>query len=151
MRLRPLLAVCAGLVAVAGSAHALATRGAADRDRRSTAVVARTPADAGLRVTGRVRGLLYPGVRRRLRVRVTNRRRHPVIVTEVRAGVTRASRGCPRRTLALGRFRGRLRVGARRSRRLDLPARLRATAPDSCQAAVFRLGLRARAQRPGGR
>lgn len=151
MRPRPILLLAAVLTGVAGAAIPLGSW-SGDEDRRHAATVTQPPASkAGLRTSARVRGLLYPGVRRPLLVRISNLHRRAVTVTSLRVKVRRATQGCPRRSLRLSRFRGRTRVPARRRRVLRLRARLRPTAANACQDARFRLSVLARARETGQR
>jgi hypothetical protein len=143
---RPVLAL-AGLSGLVGASLALASGTPGDREGPASHLAERGASKPGLRVSARVRGRLYPGVRRPLVVSIRNRHRRAVTVRSVRVRVRRAPRGCPRRALRLGRFAGGLRVPARRRRVLRLRARLVARAANACQGARFGLRVRARARK----
>jgi hypothetical protein len=138
---RTLALAALGLVALAGAAHGVVITADVHPPRGEAAARSKQ----GLKVTGGVRGLLYPGVPRTLVLRVSNQLRRPVRVTSLKVRVRKVSRGCPKRYLAVRRFRGRPRVRARRTRRVRLRVMLPRAAPDSCQGAVFRLRYSARA------
>jgi hypothetical protein len=149
MRLRPLPLAVAGVTGLVCSGIALASGTTGDREGRGTHHADRVAPEPGLRVSARVRGRLYPGVRRPLLVTIGNRHRRVVTVTSVRVRVRRAPRGCPRRTVRLSRFAGRVRVPPRRRRVLRLRARMVPRAANACQGARF--ALRAWARAGGGR
>jgi hypothetical protein len=93
---------------------------------------------------------LYPGGKRPLRVKISNRSRFPIKVTRIRIRVKRdrTHAACPpRRYVRKTRLRKPIRVARRRSRRVRLAIRLRYKAPDACQGAVFPLRLRGTAVR----
>jgi len=117
----------------------------ADRDNAAAETARHDTPRKAIRARARVRGLLYPGLRRPLVVRVRNLRGSPTAVRRVRVRVRRASRHCPRRSLRLSRFRGWVRIKAHRTQRLRLRARMAFTAPDRCQGARYRLRVRVRA------
>src|SRR5262249_21652717 len=91
-----------------------------------------------LRVSGHVVGL-FPGAKRKLRVRISNRSRRALTVTALRVRVSPGRRKCPPKALSVGRFRHRLVVPGKSSRRVTLSVALRASAPDACQRARFPL------------
>jgi hypothetical protein len=144
MGYRPLVLLVLALATVAGAAHALA---GAKATSPGTAAAAAVDGQSGLRVHARVRGLLYPGVRRPLVLRVSNPAGRRAVVLRARVRVRRASRGCPRGSLRLQRFRGKLHVRPRGRRTLRLRARMKRTAPDACQGAGYRLRVRTRVWR----
>jgi len=94
-------------------------------------------------IKGDARGL-YPGRRARLAVTVSNRNDFAIRVTSIRVRVGNAT-GCARTNLAVGNFRGTLRVGAKRKRRVWLPIAMRRSAPDACMGARFKLTYSGRA------
>jgi len=100
----------------------------------------------GFTLAGHVKGL-YPGARRRLVIVVRNRGRRPLRVRSVTTRVRDASAGCSGRNLRVSRFRGRVRVRARRSRRIAVSVRMLPESPAACQGAIFPLVFRGRATR----
>jgi hypothetical protein len=103
----------------------------------------------GLRVSGHVTDL-YPGARKRMRVKVSNPFDHAVKVRSVRARVRAVSRRlCSRGSLVVSRSRRPLSIPAHRARRVWLGVFMRAEARDSCQGAKFKLRFRTSASRSG--
>jgi hypothetical protein len=97
-------------------------------------------------LTGSVGGL-YPGASRRLVIVVRNRDRTSLRVRSITTRVRDAKPGCRAGNLRVSAFRGRLRVGAGRSRRVAVRARMPSDSPSACQGAVFPLVFRGRATR----
>jgi hypothetical protein len=93
---------------------------------------------------------LYPGGKRPLRVKISNRSRFPIKVTRIRIRVKRdrTHAACPpRKYVRKTRLRRPMRVGPRSSRRVRLAIKLRYKAPNACQGAVFPLRLHGTAVR----
>jgi hypothetical protein len=88
-------------------------------------------------IKGHVGGL-YPGRRKHFALTVSNRNGFPIRVTSIRVRVVNAA-GCARSNLVVGSFRGSLRVGAKRKRRVWLPITMRRGATDVCIGARFKL------------
>jgi hypothetical protein len=103
---------------------------------------------SGFTIKGRIGGL-YPGVHRRLVIVLRNRGRRPIVVRSVTTRVRRARPGCPGRYVHVSRFRGRVRVRGRASRRIRVRIWLVPGTPSACQGAVFRLAFRGRATSAG--
>jgi hypothetical protein len=106
----------------------------------------------GFYMRARVQGL-FPGARRPLHLRIRNPNRFAIKVTEVRVHIRRDLRRprCrPRRYLRATRLREPVRVPANsiRRTRTRLAIRMKASAPDACQRAVFPLRLKGKAVRP---
>lgn len=97
-------------------------------------------------IEGNVAGL-YPGAGERLRLTLRNRSRRVAIVRRVGARVGDAGPGCPRSYLKTKARHLRLHMPAHSVRRVGLPTRLRAAAPDACQQVGFPLRYRARVVR----
>jgi hypothetical protein len=97
-------------------------------------------------LSGHVSGL-YPGARRRLTIVIRNHSRRPLRIRSVTARVRDAGPACRGRNLRISRFRGRLRLRARRARRIAVTVLMRPDAPDACQGARFPLVFRGRATR----
>jgi hypothetical protein len=98
-------------------------------------------------------GGLFPGASRPLRLRIRNPNRFAIKVTEVKVQIRRDPRrpGCyPRRYLRATRLREPMRVPAKgiRRTRTRLEIRMRVSAPDACQNAIFPLRIKAKAVRP---
>lgn len=137
-----LLLLVAGLAGLAATADALVRSGS----RGDAPSTARWRAShGGLRVSARVQGLLYPGARLPVIVRIENRWRRPLTIRRARVWVERAPLGCSPASLRFGVFRGYIPLPARGVRRLLLSADMLASAGSACQGAGFRLGARARA------
>jgi hypothetical protein len=106
-----------------------------------------TPAsESGFHMRARARGL-FPGARRPVRLRITNPNRFAIEVTKVRVRIRRDPKhpGChPRRYLRATRLGDSVTVPARgvRRTRTRVTIRMRVSAPDACQRAVFPLRLR---------
>jgi hypothetical protein len=97
-------------------------------------------------------GGLFPGAKRPLRLRIRNPNRFAIKVTKVRVRIRRDLKhpGCyPRRYLRATRLREPVRVSAKNIRRTRtrLKIRMRMSAPDACQRAVFPLRLKGKAVR----
>jgi hypothetical protein len=92
-------------------------------------------------------GGLFPGAEKRLVIAVHNRSRRSLRVRSITTRVRDGKRGCSAGNLRVSAFRGRLRVGAGRSRRVAVRVRMLPTAPAACQGAVFPLAFRGRATR----
>jgi hypothetical protein len=98
-------------------------------------------------------GGLFPGARRPLRLRIRNPSRFAIKVTKVRVQIRRdlsRPRCYPRRYLRATRLREPVRVPAESMRRTRtrLEIRMKVSAPDACQHAVFPLRIRAKAVSP---
>jgi hypothetical protein len=106
----------------------------------------------GFSMRARVGGL-FPGARRSLHLRIRNPNGFPIKVTKVTVHIRRDLRRprCrPRRYLRATRLRDPVRVPAKsiRRTRTRVAIRMKASAPDACQRAVFALRLKGRAVRP---
>jgi hypothetical protein len=101
---------------------------------------------SGLVVTGSIKGL-YPGVRKRLRLKVRNRLAVRMKLTSLTVLVRDGRWNCRGANVRVGRFRGGLLLPPRRRRAVTLVISMPKTAPDPCQGAVFKLVFRARAVR----
>jgi hypothetical protein len=100
----------------------------------------------GFALSGHVSGLL-PGERRQLVITARNRGRTPLLVRSVVTQVHDASAACSGRNLQVSRFRGRLRLKGRGSRRIVVSVWLSTATPSACQGAVFHLSFQGRATR----
>jgi hypothetical protein len=89
---------------------------------------------------------LAPGARSTLRLVIRNPWRRGIHVRAVTVRVDPSGRPCPVTTVRIARFRGDFFVRARSSRRLQLAARLRRSAPAACAGAVFPLAFSGRAR-----
>jgi hypothetical protein len=132
------LALVVAAVLVLTAAGALGSLGHGKRKHSKSAFTMR----------GHVSGL-YPGARKRLSIVVRNRSRRALRVRSISTRVRPARRGCGARNVRVARFRGRLRVGPHRSRRVSVAIRMLRSAPQACQKATFRLQFRGRAVRAG--
>jgi hypothetical protein len=102
-------------------------------------------------VNGRIRGTvtgLYPGVRRRIAVRIHNDFGQSVIVVRLRTRVKDASPACGRRYLKAKRVSRPRTIPPQANRRIAVRVRLvrvrlLRSAPDACQGATFPLRFRA--------
>jgi hypothetical protein len=107
----------------------------------------RTPAGDGLATTartphfvvkGKVKGL-YPGSSKPLKLRVTNPNDGPITVKLVTVKVRSTTVACPSSAVKATKFKGNKRVGAHRTTKIKVKIRMKATTPDTCQGARFRL------------
>jgi hypothetical protein len=107
----------------------------------------RTPAGDGLAtaaraphftVKGKVKGL-YPGSSKALKLRVTNPNDAPITVKLVTVKVRSTTVACPSSAVKATKFKGNKRVGAHRTTKIKVKIRMKATTPDACQGARFRL------------
>jgi hypothetical protein len=137
-----LLALVATLLAAAATADALVNSQSGDAGRTTAA---KHRSHHSLRLSARVEGLLYPGVRRPVTVRVRNGLRRPLTIRRARVWVARAPRGCSTRSLRFDVFRGYLPLPARGVRRLSLTVWMLPTAETACQGGRYTLKARARA------
>jgi hypothetical protein len=134
------LGPAAGVVASAVVAATALTGAAATGSLGS----GRAPVGSGFTLRGHVGGL-YPGASKRLVVAVHNRSRRPLRIRSITTRVRAARRGCGARNVRVSSFRGRVRVGAGRTRRVAVRVRMLSTSPPACQGAVFPLVFRGRA------
>ena len=107
----------------------------------------RTPAGDGLASTsrtprftvkGKVKGL-YPGSSKPLTLRITNPNAAPIAVKLVTVKVRSTTVSCPSSAVKATKFHGNKRIGAHRTAKVKLKIRMKATTPDACQGARFRL------------
>jgi hypothetical protein len=137
-----LLALLAGVFAAAATADALV---GGEHAGSTPAAAKRHLSHHGLRVSARVEGLLYPGARLPVTVRVANRWRRPLTIRRARVWVERAPAGCSPASLQFDVFRGYVALPARKVRRLTLSVAMLPWAQSACQGGVYRLKARARA------
>ena len=100
----------------------------------------------GFTLSGHVSGIL-PGEQRQLVITARNRGRTPLLVRSVVTHVHDPSTACSGENLQVSKFRGRLRLGARESRRIAVSVSMSTATPSACQGAVFRLSFQGRATR----
>jgi hypothetical protein len=131
------------LLALAGVAYADLSRSGSP-PRGGASISASGGRGSRLAISGHVNGL-FPGARKRLRLRVKNRLPVAVVLHSIKTAVSDAGPGCARSNLAVGRYRGSLRIEAHRSRRVRVRVAMSGGAPDPCQGARFPLRYRARA------
>ena len=79
--------------------------------------------------------------------RINFRGRTPLLVRSVVTHVHDPSTACSGENLQVSKFRGRLRLGARESRRIAVSVSMSTATPSACQGAVFRLSFQGRATR----
>lgn len=113
----------------------------------------RTPAGDGLATTaraphftvkGKVKGL-YPGSSKPLKLRLTNPNDAPITVKLVTVKVRSTAVSCPSSAVKATKFKGNKRIGAHRTAKIKVKIRMKATTPDACQGAKFRLIYRGKA------
>lgn len=106
-----------------------------------------TPAGDGLATTartphfivkGKVKGL-YPGSSKPLKLRLTNPNDAPIAVKLVTVKVRSTTVSCPSSAIKATKFKGNKRIGAHRTAKIKVKIRMKATTPDACQGAKFRL------------
>ncbi|MGB7804597.1 MAG: hypothetical protein WBM72_03245 [Actinomycetota bacterium] len=107
----------------------------------------RTPAGDGLATTartphftvrGKVKGL-YPGSSKPLKLRLTNPNDAPISVKLVTVKARSTTVSCPSSAVKATKFKGNRRIGAHRTAKIKVKIRMKATTPDACQGAKFRL------------
>ena len=107
----------------------------------------RTPAGDGLATTartphftvkGKVKGL-YPGSSKPLKLRLTNPNDAPISVKLVTVKARSTTASCPSSAVKATKFKGNKRIGAHRTAKIKVRIRMKATTPDACQGAKFRL------------
>jgi len=107
----------------------------------------RTPAGDGLATTartphftvkGKVKGL-YPGSSKPLKLRLTNPNDAPISVKLVTVKARSTTVSCPSSAVKATKFKGNKRIGAHRTAKIKVRIRMKATTPDACQGAKFRL------------
>ena len=135
--MRRAIAAIAVLSLLAGAVAAYAELGVGD----STAK--RAGHRPAVRISGHVDGL-YPGVKTVLHAKARNRSHPPLRLVRVKTRVGSPTAACDRVVLRAKRIRPRIVIGAHHRRRLRIPVRLQASAPDACQGAAFPLRYRAR-------
>jgi hypothetical protein len=136
---RLILALAGGLAVVL--AFSLIAWAGGIRPRRE-----RAKSSSALIVTGSIKGL-YPGARKRLRLKIRNRLGVRMKLTSLTVAVRDGKWNCRGANVRIGRFRDRLLLPPRRRRAITLVVSMPKTAPDPCQGAVFRLAFKARAVR----
>jgi hypothetical protein len=151
MRTRRLRSALAGTATVAAAAVLASTAFVLAQDVPRDAPAIRDAGNSAKRKPALgVRGStsrLYPGGTARLRLKVTNRSRHPLKLRQLKVTVHDARPGCPGRLLRVKPFKTRAGVRARRSAIVKVRVTLSRDAPDACQGARFRLSYRVRATR----
>ncbi len=135
--MRRAIAAIAVLGLLAGAVAAYAELGVGDPAAK------RAGHRPAVRIRGHVDGL-YPGVKTVLHAKARNRSHRPLRLLRVKTRVGSPSAACDRVSLRAKRIRPRVVIGAHHRRRLRIPVRLRASAPDACQGAAFPLRYRAR-------
>ncbi len=135
-------AVLTGLVAVAAANGVLGSK----KPSQPPLLERQSPK---IQVKGKVKGL-YPGSTRTMKVKVANRSRQKVRLVSIRARRQAASAACSKKNVKAKRFKGRTRLPARSKVKVPLIVRMKPTAPDACQGALFPITFRARltGQRP---
>jgi hypothetical protein len=108
--------------------------------------ISRGTKGGGFTLSGHVSGFL-PGERRLLVITARNRGRTPLLVRSVVTHVHDPSAACSGGNLQVSKFRGRLRLDGRGSRRIVVTVSMSAASPSACQGAVFRLSFKGRATR----
>lgn len=99
-----------------------------------------------IRIRGRVWGL-YPGARKRFKVRVRNRTDRPQVVRAIRIKARRPGPGCRGKNVRVRNREGlEMRLGPHATRSVWLTARMIPDAADACQGERFRLIYRTRAK-----
>jgi hypothetical protein len=134
--------ILAGMAILVGAVVAYADL-ARPGDRDGTSPRASQQPDA-VAVKGHVKGL-YPGAQKTLRSRARNKAPYAVTLRSVKAKVKKAGPGCPRKAVSTKASRGQRTIPAHRSRRIAIRVKMKASAPDACQNATFRIRFRARA------
>jgi hypothetical protein len=120
-------------------AWATVSRGIPQKSPEEELFVAQLASSGGaFHARGQVGGL-YPGASRGLRLTVVNRSPSPLSVTSIRVSVGDANPGCGSATLVPTSFRGSVWIQAWNIKRLKLPVRMRLSAPDACQGALYPL------------
>jgi hypothetical protein len=99
-----------------------------------------------LHLSGHVKNL-YPGARKRIRVRVENRFDHPVRLRFLRGKARATSRRCSRHNLTIGHSRRHPWIPSHGSRPVRFRIGMRARAPNACQGVSFPLHFTAKAGR----
>jgi hypothetical protein len=89
-------------------------------------------------VKGKVKGL-YPGSSKPLKLRLTNPNDAPIAVKIVTVKVRSTTVSCPSSAIKATKFKGTKRIGAHRTAKIKVKIRMKATTPDACQGAKFRL------------
>jgi hypothetical protein len=140
------LTLAAVLASGAVASATLLGGGGGDRSGDFGALPASAKVSSDLRVHGRIKGL-YPGARKRLRVRVRNTYPRHARVRLVRTSVRSAGPDCSRANLHVrGNPRTRW-IPAHSKILIRLRVRMSASAPDACQGATWPLRYRVRVER----
>lgn len=100
-----------------------------------------------LRISGHAENL-YPGASGQLRLRLKNPHPFKIVVRKIKVRVGDGAPGCAAAYLTVPRYKGRIRIRAKRRKRFALRATMSPAAPHSCQNARFPLTFRGRAVRP---
>ncbi|MDX6588670.1 MAG: hypothetical protein QOI31_3143 [Solirubrobacterales bacterium] len=127
----------AGAVAVAAETGMIVT----ERPPDAPSVVERP--SPKIQVRGHVKGL-YPGARKSMKVRVSNRLSQKVSLVSVKARVSDASPTCSRSNLSVTRFKGHKPIRAHSRTKVRTKVTMNETTPDACQGARFPIKFKAR-------
>lgn len=131
-----------GAMIALGGALAYGELRSAAGEPPATLAATRTP----LRVSGHIIGL-YPGKRTRMQVTVRNRGRRPLVLTSLRTAVGSASRTCTRGNIRVAPVSKRVKLPARKAKRLRVPISMSPYAATGCQNARFPLKFKATARK----
>lgn len=99
-----------------------------------------------LRIRGHVTGL-YPGINRRMIVRIRNTSARRVVISSLRTMVGDASPSCRGTNLQVAKIKRRVEIRPSSRRRLRVPVRMSPNAAAGCESARFPLRFRARWRR----
>jgi hypothetical protein len=140
-----LTAVCVVLAATLGQAAEFARH--PDPGRSGSGATVTGPSATRFKIRGHV-AHLYPGKKTKLRLRVTNPNRFPILVRSIRVKVRPAGRWCSAKALKITRYHGVRRIRARHTVTMRLRIRMRRKVARACMGARFPLRFVGKATRP---
>ena len=99
---------------------------------------------AAFHVKGHLKGI-YPGQKTSMKVKVTNAGHARITLTRLKVKVRSTVAGCPSSSLKFTPFKGHRKIRGDATIAMKLAARMKATSPDACQGARYRLTFAGRA------
>jgi hypothetical protein len=145
---RPLFALCLIALLLSPNVYAALESRSAFTAGQGGASSTQAPRKPSFRIKGKVGGL-YPGARKKLKLKVLNPNPYTIKVSSIEVRVLKSNRtGCGRKVVKPARIkRLRLKLKPRKKARVAYPIKMKATAPGACKGARWPLRFEGRALR----